>query len=513
MRSLRQTVQYGLCALGALVAGATGCVVTTPTKSIEVIATETSTPQVVLVEPTASATLEEIVQPTATVRVLPTKTPTVTVVPTATYTPLPTPTPKPIELDASAAAPSYEASDNCVGAGGAYGMIPQYRMGEPGSACAIETSLSFSPDYLTNIGLNPASLTVGVYGDDGQLLGETVALETTFVVNDLISEEVRDNSKIIIELLDGETKVAELPMRVEYIKEIEYREITGGLFFDINGSGLPDSASFPFDPDRLEYALQPYLLASIYAYLAEHPNTGNGALVTLSEPGLSGYTVCIADTCDVTDGDGNFSVVVESNGGDKILRVVDPYANDPALAMRYFNVWKAPAVIAAHDVNGVHIPLQNLNDTQIVPLANGIAVDTSGKEPLEVMVMQGFVTLPFLKEQVPTPYIFNYFDIIGNRFFDEAGRNNYFSSQDGIMLNYNGKYRKPFLPAVFDGRRPQPGVGDSHTGEDFFVEIGNFGVSGVPNSRVWYLANQDGELRVDSMFPNPIALIPLTMDI
>ena len=71
------------------------------------------------------------------------------------------------------------------------------------------------------------------------------------------------------------------------------------------------------------------------------------------------------------------------------------------------------------------------------------------------------------------------------------------------MLNYDGRYARMFSPTIYDGIVPNPGVGDSHTGQDYLITIGSLIVSSSPTSRVWYLANQDGELRVDISFINP----------
>ena len=61
----------------------------------------------------------------------------------------------------------------------------------------------------------------------------------------------------------------------------------GKLFFDMNGSGLHDEATFQSDSVRLadeRQTLQPDLEKSIDAYINQHPELQEGDLVTILEP-------------------------------------------------------------------------------------------------------------------------------------------------------------------------------------------------------------------------------------
>jgi len=241
----------------------------------------------------------------------------------------------------------------------------------------------------------------------------------------------------------------------------------------------------------------------------------------MAEPGLSGYTACIQKECVQTDAQGNFSIPNPTGASSASLQITDPHAEDPALAMRYINHWKGPVTVPAYtkevdaatmvrltiipgcDVDQVALVCklddvtlqvrdQHLNDTEIVPLEKGILI--KGGLNNEIGLIDGFLTLPFVSEQVPDPFIWDYFDIIGKRLFDDAGKNTFQSTQDGIMLNYNGFYHQIISPATQSSELTRlvqlSGVGDSHTGLDYLIPISNFVVSSAPTSSVWFLLDE-----------------------
>jgi murein DD-endopeptidase MepM/ murein hydrolase activator NlpD len=308
--------------------------------------------------------------------------------------------------------------------------------------------------------------------------------------------------------------------------------LEGRLFFDMNGSGLRDEATFQYDTDRFtdeKQPLQPDLLAVVKTYLLNHPELKTGDLITIEEPWLTGFSVCASSICDTTDADGKFSLhtpTISSN-----LTIKDPNAGTPALEMRYINEWIGPvtvpdyvigvntstmnqlknipscdndvkAQVCKSDEKTLRVREQRLNDTNVTSISN--QTYTRKGEANQIGLLQGFLTLPFSKEQVPNPYIFNYFDIIGKRVFDDVGKTTFFNSQDGVMLNFNGQYSHQFSPSNYNKIQPTQGVGDSHTGQDYLIPIGSYILSSSPTAEVWYLANQDGELRVDIQFRNPI---------
>jgi murein DD-endopeptidase MepM/ murein hydrolase activator NlpD len=340
--------------------------------------------------------------------------------------------------------------------------------------------------------------------------------------------------------------------------------LEGRLFFDMNGSGLPDEASFDIDlerlnspvnqlvrdyistnpstyyqpdkvsvlkaqiedyisvhPDTLRDEMHPVLLKTLDDYVQAHPGVEDDSLITIDEPALGNYTVCKQNDCVQTDEQGNFSLPNPSGASSASIKVTDPYADFPAWAMRYINNLKGPGFVPAYtkDVDaatmarlttipGCDIDLaalvcklnettlqvrdQHLSDTSIIPIEKGTVIKLG--EDNNVGLMQGFLTLPFVSEQVPKPFIWNYFDILSNLLFDDAGKNTFLSSQDGMMLNYNGMYHQIVPPASQFSELTRfvhlSGVGDSHTGLDYLVPVGNYVVSGAPTSSVWFLLDE-----------------------
>lgn len=298
--------------------------------------------------------------------------------------------------------------------------------------------------------------------------------------------------------------------------------LEGRLFFDMNGSGLADEASFNYDAERLtdeRQPLQPDLLAAVEAYVAEHPTLKDGDLITIGEPGLSNYTLCTtSNVCATTGADGGF--VLPGVKATSYLKITDPNAGTPALEMRYINKWNkavtvkeytkdvdantmaslkivpgceedAEALVCKLDEDTLLVREQHLNDTEVLPISKTVQV---GKN-VEIGLMQGFLTLPFVKEQVEKPFIISYFDIIGNRIFSEG--TTYSSTFDGVVLNFDGRYNIQDVPHLLI-----VGTGDSHTGLDYLLPVGNLIISGVPISHVWYIAGPE-ELRVNLMFNDP----------
>lgn len=182
----------------------------------------------------------------------------------------------------------------------------------------------------------------------------------------------------------------------------------GRLFFDMNGSGLADEASFNYDADRLTDERQPLqadLLAAITAYINEHPELQDGDLITLEEPGLSNYTVCAKDICSTTGADGSF--VLPGATQNSYLNITDPNAGTPALEMRYINKWNKAVTVPAYEMNGVQVPEQNLNDTEVLPISKTVQVGKKG----EIGLMQGFLTLPYSLKDANVYWLTNYVDL------------------------------------------------------------------------------------------------------
>ena len=277
--------------------------------------------------------------------------------------------------------------------------------------------------------------------------------------------------------------------------------VEGRLFFDMNGSGLPDEASFNYDPARLTDERQPLgndLLAAISAYVSAHPDLKTGDLVTIEEPGLSGYTVCVGSACDETDAEGRFTITDPGAGQSAHLEITDPNAGTPALEMRYINQWKGPVTVKAYpqdvdaatmaklatipacdadaaalvckqDADTLLVRDQNLNDTAVIPLEKGIAI--SKTQPSEIGLMQGFLTLPFSYDTWSKIAIF-----LG---YDHDPRTNRVISYDGKTLRCT-----PFSVAC-------SGTDDGHIGTDYGLPSPSVIFASLPGDlETW--TNQNG---------------------
>lgn len=210
--------------------------------------------------------------------------------------------------------------------------------------------------------------------------------------------------------------------------------LEGLLFFDMNGSGLRDEASFNYDAERLTDERQPLqadLLKALTDHIAAHPDLQDGDLITLEEPGLSGYGVCAGDSCATTGADGSFILPVATSTSN--LKITDPNAGTPALEMRYINKWNGPVVIPAYEMNGVQVPEQNLNDTEVIPITNTVQAG----ENFEIGLMQGFLSAPFPLDY--PAYILGYFDIDGRYPWDENG-----TSQNYLGESYDWTRGNPY---------------------------------------------------------------------
>jgi murein DD-endopeptidase MepM/ murein hydrolase activator NlpD len=125
------------------------------------------------------------------------------------------------------------------------------------------------------------------------------------------------------------------------------------LFFDVNGSGLHEPG----------------------------------------EPGLAGFVVCMEDSdfCTTTDSHGRFSL--DAGEGERVsLGVTDPSASSSSTAMRYVNKWLGSKTIPAHEVNGVAVPEQQLNETEVFPITERI--DIVNSSDMQIGLMHGFLTGP-----------------------------------------------------------------------------------------------------------------------
>ena len=240
--------------------------------------------------------------------------------------------------------------------------------------------------------------------------------------------------------------------------------LEGRLFFDMNGSGLMDQATFNYDPARLtdeRQPLQPDLLAAVLDYVNAHPDLQTGDLITLDEPGLTGYTVCVADNCTVTDAGGSFTIANPGTSSSPRVAIADPNAGTPALEMRYVNLWNGAVVIPAYEMNGVQVPEQHLNDTEVVPISSQL--NTQRGVENEIGLMQGYLTAPFPLEY--PAYILGYFDVDGRYPWDRNG-----TSHNYLGETYNWTWGNPYSSVTSDVINKAtlvfPGVTGTQDGHD-----------------------------------------------
>jgi len=188
--------------------------------------------------------------------------------------------------------------------------------------------------------------------------------------------------------------------------------------------------------------------------------------------------------------------------------------------MRYINNWKESVVIEAYtiavdpqtiatlttiptcdadldslvckfDETTLQVRDQHLNDATVVPIEEGVSLKAGTDN--EVGLMQGFLTLPFVAEQVPDLYIMSYFDID-----NEAITCGKPLSSNGSVINYDGSYTYQ----IGSGDTVYPlSVGDGHPGYDFILPLYQYITHAGPKGSVFFLyIADDGDVRIGVMF-------------
>jgi hypothetical protein len=235
--------------------------------------------------------------------------------------------------------------------------------------------------------------------------------------------------------------------------------LSGRVFFDYNGSGLPEEG----------------------------------------EPGIEGVPVYV-DSLDsalhaTTGADGSYSIPNVPSGAHQVY--VQSPTQDPATAFRYINRFLGWVDIPAYEMNGVHVPAQHLPDTAIQLIDRPLNIVVSSDTRTHVPLMQGFVTLPFVESQIDSiPFIWCCGDVI-NEVSLSCGSP---VPGDGVAMSYDGLLNREGHPWI-----PTASVGDAHIGAlDYLVPVGTFVVHASPSATV-FLTNigDDGELFVHTYFPDP----------
>ena len=225
----------------------------------------------------------------------------------------------------------------------------------------------------------------------------------------------------------------------------------GVVFFDMNGSGLRDETSFTIIFDK--YGKPPLIIQTLFPKI-----TGkSGEIFTVQEPELAGFNVCVVISgrqfCDVTDSDGKYFIsdIPVASGTKVNLTITDPNAENAQLAMKLFNQRNKAVVIPEYEMNGVKIPEQNLNDTKMTLLKNGMSVSTDGESSLEIGLTMGFLSNPYLLAGAENWWVSNLFDL---------------NPGQGILL-HDGTELANMYPIRPNDKLDIGGTGDNHAGIDF----------------------------------------------
>ena len=205
---------------------------------------------------------------------------------------------------------------------------------------------------------------------------------------------------------------------------------------------------------------------------------GNG-LQDAGEPGIRDVPVCIdsldSGLCATSGADGSYSIPLASvPGGTHDVYVQSP-TDEPATAFRYINKWNGPVVIPAYKMNGVQVPEQHLNDTEVLPIDRSLEVIVGEDDvDMDVALMQGFLTMPFRCADVSKIYDYHGFDR---------------DPRVGFVVDYRGDTTISHHPG-------EPGTGDQHDGHDWFVPVGTFLVASAPGIMTHEFINPDNGSRV-----------------
>jgi hypothetical protein len=199
--------------------------------------------------------------------------------------------------------------------------------------------------------------------------------------------------------------------------------LSGRVFFDYNGSGLQEEG----------------------------------------EPGIQGVPVYVDSLNSAlhatTGADGSYSIPNVPPGAHQVY--VQSPTQDPVTAFRYINRFLGWVDIPAYEMNGVHVPGQHLPDTEVRAIDQPINIIVSSSEKLDLPLLQGFLTLPFRKDDYPSVS-----QVSG---FDHDGR-------VGYVVDYRGDTELSICSSL----PCPPGTGDGHVGWDYFVPVGNWVVAATP---------------------------------
>ncbi|HUS71297.1 MAG TPA: hypothetical protein VM075_11060 [Anaerolineae bacterium] len=250
------------------------------------------------------------------------------------------------------------------------------------------------------------------------------------------------------------------------------------------------AATPTFEPTSTPTSIPTYNLSGTVFF----DYNGNG-LRDQGEPAIEGAPIRVAGLSTTSEPDGTYSVAGVPAGTQQVY--VESPTQEPATAFRYINRFLGWVDIPAYEMNGVSVPAQHLADTEVDAIDRPLSVVLTNDERLDMALMLGFLTLPFLESDVPNPVIWNYFDVNNDQIICEGRQ----WSADGSASNYDGTYH---TLGGGDPDSPEAGAQDGHTGLDCSVPLNTYVVHAGPRSQVFsLLIKEDGEKMVHTMFQDP----------
>jgi len=243
--------------------------------------------------------------------------------------------------------------------------------------------------------------------------------------------------------------LANEPTKIQSTKEPStLQDVVGELFFDINGNGLHEK----------------------------------------EEPSIPDFTICVENQlqewiCTETDSEGKFIFnEIFKNENAIWIKFEDPNVQIPERAFNYVNIWKGLEIIPKYELNGVSVPEQELDKTELVSIEN--TIELVRKQELQIGLVQGIVTMPLQEEG------FKQLEWVMG--FDQ-------NPVDGV-IDFMGETNECFefndCNARKDSLSPYVGTGESHRG----IDIGTLSdIRGIPifASHPGYVTTFEGTYVVD----------------
>lgn len=194
-----------------------------------------------------------------------------------------------------------------------------------------------------------------------------------------------------------------------------------------------------------------------------HNYDGTGNRGT-NDPAIEGVVISIGGKSATTNANGYYEIT-NLDKGDVSVNITSPNesdrldmrtnsSGDPIPIYRYYAVFNGWVNIDAYEMNGVSVPAQTLPDTDLYTISTALSTSIEeGSNSLNIALMNGFLTLPYLSSQASEYTLDNPFDL------DTSGDSvRWFNDGTSDQIEYN----------------------DQHYGLDFAGERGLWVVSWAP---------------------------------